>query len=243
MADENGEPVDDENGNGGGVALLDAPMQTAAGDPVAPIATPLVMTDAYVEVNGVNLRCLALHAEINPENKPIDVTTMCGITEYPGPIKWHFICKFAQSFDVGATDATLYAAVQNYQNTGAPSTFKLRPHASTIASATNPVYSGQVIPSPYRYIGGDAGALSEVDIDWVMTGPPNKDTGSVVATGATAGSPGFFTPSGANPPANLAALTGITAVPATAWAVGQWVNTADLLANHWTGSAWAAGKA
>jgi hypothetical protein len=44
-------------------------------------------------------------------------------------------------------------------------------------------------------------------------------------------------------PANLAALSGITASPATAWATGQYVITADLLANHWTGTAWAAGKA
>ena len=91
----------------------------ATGDAVAPIAAPLIMTDAYVEVNGVNLRCLTLHAEYNPEDKPIDVTTFCGITEYPGPIKWHFVAKFAQSFESGATDATLYAAVQNYQATGA----------------------------------------------------------------------------------------------------------------------------
>jgi hypothetical protein len=69
------------------------------------------------------------------------------------------------------------------------------------------------------------------------------DTGQVTATGATAGSPGYFTPSGASVPANAAALTGLTANPITAWATGQYVITGDLLANHWTGSAWAAGKA
>lgn len=213
------------------------------GDPVAPTATPLILTDGYVEVNGVNLRCLGLHFEVNPEDKPVDVTTFCGIQEFPGPIKWHFIAKFAQSFDTGATDATLRAAVNNYATTGALTTFKVRGKFSQAISATNPSFSGFVVPKAYRYIGGDAGVLSEVDIDWIMTAPPSVDTGSVVATGATAGSPGFYTPSGANPPANLAALTGITATPATAWATGQWVNTADLLANHWTGSAWAAGKA
>jgi hypothetical protein len=230
----------------GAVATLDPEVEPlAAGDAVAPVAAPLIMTDAYVEVNGVNLRCLALHAEFNPEDKPIDVTTFCGITEYPGPIKWHFVAKFAQSFDSGATDATLYAAVQNYQATGALTTIKFRGKSSQVVSATNPSYSCQVVPKVYRYIGGDAGALSEVDIDWIMTGPPAKDTGSVVAVGATAGSPGFYTPSGANPPANLAALTGgpVVATPAAAWAVGQWVNTADLLAAHWSGSAWVLGKA
>jgi len=225
---------------------IDDPPQvtlTAAGDPLAPTATPLVMTDGYFEINGVNLRCLTLHFEVNPEDKPIDVTTMCGVTEFPGPIKWHLVAKLAQSFDVGATDATLRAAVNNYNTTGALTTFKARGRSSMVVSNTNPQFSGTVVPKPYRYIGGDAGALSEVDIDWIMTGPPNVDTGTVAATGATAGSPGFFTPSGANPVANLAAMTGLTATPVAAWATGQWVATADGLANHWSGTAWVAGKA
>jgi hypothetical protein len=215
----------------------------AAGDATAPTATPLIMTDAYVEINGVNLRCLNTHIEINPELKPVDVTTQCGVTSYPGPTKWHFVGKFAQSFDPGATDATLYAAVQAYQTSQTLATFKVRPYSSKVASTTNPEFAGLMVPQPYRYIGGDAGALSEVDIDWIMTGPPSKNVGIVPATGATAGSPGFFTPPGAVAPANLAALTGLTATPVAAWATGQWVSTADGLAAHWSSSAWVLGKA
>jgi hypothetical protein len=55
--------------------------------------------------------------------------------------------------------------------------------------------------------------------------------------------PGWFTPSGATTPANLAGLSAVVAAPATAWTVGQYVITADLLAAHWSGSAWVAGKA
>jgi len=214
----------------------------AAGDPTPPAGSPLILTDGYVEINGVNLRCFNTHIEINPELKPVDVTTMCGVTEYPGPEKWHFVAKFAQSFDVGTVDATLYAAVQAYKTSGTLATFKVRPRSTQVTSAINPQFSGFMIPQPYKYMAGDAGALSEVDIDWVMTGPPSKDTGAVTATGATAGSPGFFTPSGANAPANLAALSGLTATPATNWAVGQWVATADGLANNWNGTTWVAGK-
>ena len=90
---------------------------------------------------------------------------------------------------------------------------------------------------------GDAGAASEVAIDWNLTGEPSVDRGSVVAAGAQSGAPGYFTPTGSTVPANLAGLAGVTATPATAWATGQYVITADLLAAHWTGSAWAAGKA
>jgi hypothetical protein len=66
---------------------------------------------------------------------------------------------------------------------------------------------------------------------------------SVPATGATAGTPGSFTPAGAITPANLAAMSGITASPATLWTVGQHVILADASHCYWTGSAWAAGNA
>jgi hypothetical protein len=90
---------------------------------------------------------------------------------------------------------------------------------------------------------GDAGTNAEVKIDWAMTSPPSVNTGSVAATGATGGAPGFYTPTGAATPANLAALAGLTASPTTAWPTGQYVITADLLAAYWNGTAWTAGKA
>jgi hypothetical protein len=215
----------------------------AAGDPTPPVATPLILNDAYFELGGVNLRCLVQHLEVSPENKPVTVTSFCAETDYPGVTKWHLRVTFYQSFDTGATFATLQAAYNAYVASGATVNFKARPYSSRIAAANNPIISGQAIPQPFDYLIGDAGAASQVQIDWNLTGFPTVDTGAVTATGATAGSPGFFTPSGANSPANLAALTGITASPATAWAVGQYVITGDLLAAHWSGSAWVAGKA
>jgi len=65
--------------------------------------------------------------------------------------------------------------------------------------------------------------------------------GAVVATGATAGIPGSFTPAGATPPANLAAMTGITASPATVWTVGQHVEMGNGQDVYWNGTAWTAG--
>jgi hypothetical protein len=66
----------------------------------------------------------------------------------------------------------------------------------------------------------------------------------VMATGATGvTSPGSFTPPGAMAPANLAALTGVTASPNTAWATGQYVMLGDGTTAHWSGTAWVAGVA
>lgn len=68
--------------------------------------------------------------------------------------------------------------------------------------------------------------------------------GMVLATGAGPGTGnGTFTPAGATPPANLAALAAVTAAPATAWTTGQRIVLGDGTLAHWTGSAWAAGAA
>jgi hypothetical protein len=70
---------------------------------------------------------------------------------------------------------------------------------------------------------------------------------AVPATGATAGTPGTWTPSGSTPPANAAGATSasITATPGTAWTTGQYVqgSTAGVGGEmNWTGSAWASGR-
>lgn len=225
------------------VTTHDHPEVRAAGDPTPPAATPLVLNDAYFELGGVNLRCLVQHLEVTPENKPVTVTSFCAETDYPGVTKWHLKVTFYQSFDAGATYQTLAAALAAYQASSTPVNFKARPYSSRTASSANPIISGLAIPQPFDIIGGDAGAASQVQIDWNLTAVPTVDNGSVAATGATAGSPGYFTPSGATAPANLAALSGVTASPTTAWTTGQYVITADLLAAHWSGTAWATGKA
>ena len=76
------------------------------------------------------------------------------------------------------------------------------------------------------------------------TGAPGGGVPPVVpATGATAGSPGTFTPAGSTPPANFAALATVTASPTTAWTTGQHVVLGDATTAHWSGTAWVAGAA
>ena len=72
---------------------------------------------------------------------------------------------------------------------------------------------------------------------------PEGDSPEDGASGATAGTPGTFTPAGAEAPADLAALSDVTASPTTAWTTGQHVVLGDGSQAHWDGSAWAAGAA
>jgi hypothetical protein len=67
--------------------------------------------------------------------------------------------------------------------------------------------------------------------------------GASVATGATAGTPGSFTPDGSVTPANLAALASVIATPTSAWTTGQYVTLGDASTAHWDGDSWVSGSA
>jgi hypothetical protein len=106
----------------------------------------------------------------------------------------------------------------------------------------------------YGPVNIDAGLESTVDGaitsngTWAASGVWNLESlktawSAIVATGATAGTPGTFTPAGANAPATLAGMTGITATPATAWTTGQHVVLGDLSKAYWNATAWTAGQA
>jgi hypothetical protein len=147
---------------------------------------PLIMEDAYVEVNGVNLSCLCLEVAITPESKTVEVITFCGVLDYPGPIKWHFTAKFAQSYEAHGTHDALTSAWQAWDGTltteiACP--FKVRPHAGQPVSLGNPEWSGTMIPQPIAKIAGAAATLSEVDIDWTCQGEPTIATTFVAANG------------------------------------------------------------
>lgn len=76
-------------------------------------------------------------------------------------------------------------------------------------------------------------------------GPEGPPVVVVPATGATAGTPGTWTPPGSTPPATPAA-TAVTASPATAWTTGQYVQTAlagPTGRTYWDGDSWNVGAA
>lgn len=77
--------------------------------------------------------------------------------------------------------------------------------------------------------------------------PPSSACGAlplgVAATSAVAGIPGTYLPAHSYGRANLAAMTGLTASPNTAWTTGQYVTMLDGNKAHWSSSAWVAGPA
>ncbi len=95
-------------------------------------------------------------------------------------------------------------------------------------------------------------AYMDASIDCSMNAPKVTGTfkaagawtvpGMVLATSAGPGTGnGSFTPAGATPPANLAALSGVTANPATNWTTGQFIQLGDGTRANWNGTTWVAG--
>lgn len=106
---------------------------------------------------------------------------------------------------------------------------------------------------------GTSVALSTVSGDKALRvvevglNPPAETDGSIPlddpdapsSTGATAGTPGVFTPADSYRPEDLAELQAgsVTATPATAWTTGQYVVLQDGSYAHWDGTAWVSGIA
>ena len=131
---------------------------------------PLILDDASVSIDGAALDCVTNHLELSPDVSTVTITTLCGETDYPGAVKWSLVLTLQQSFDAGATEDILSAAVDG----GVPVAFEIIPYKSQAVSATNPSYSGMVVPKPYAPINGDAMSESTIDLEWSLTGPPTK---------------------------------------------------------------------
>jgi hypothetical protein len=134
-------------------------------------------------------------------------------------------------------------------------TFEYGPLTFTIDASTVPVDAGWTFPhgsppfpgtmpdkSHYLYV------VTDVQPPAVSEGCTAYPAPAVPATGATAGTPGGWTPTGSAPPATFAALQAgsVVASPATAWGTGEYVQTGTSGTAgeaHWDGSAWVAGKA
>ena len=138
---------------------------------------PLILTDASLKISPdglptglVELACVTNHLELSPDVTVTTLDTFCGSKDYPGQTKWALIATLYQSFDVDATEEVLSAAVA----LGDPVAFEIVPYKSQPISATNPAWSGEVIPQPYSPINGDAGDASTVELEWSLVGPPAK---------------------------------------------------------------------
>ena len=149
-----------------------------------PEPVPLILDDVSFKLSKTaddtgltELACVTNHLELMPETSVTTIDTMCGSKDYPGITKWTLGATLYQSFDVAATDEVLSAALA----LDAPVPYEVIPRKGQPISATNPKYTGFVIPQPYPPINGDAGEASEIELEWALTGPPLQSDTEVLA--------------------------------------------------------------
>ena len=136
---------------------------------------PLILVNPVLTINDVPLECLMSHVELVPDVTTIEIKTSCGVREYPGTVKWTLKASLYHSHDPAGTNETLTAAVE----AGVPVPFTVTP-SSDVVSATNPEYSGELIPQPFTPLAGDVGDASSVDLEWSIVGWGNVPTMSIV---------------------------------------------------------------
>src|SRR5580765_5288374 len=102
-------------------------------------ASPVILTNPELTIDGVSLKCLLSHVEMNPDVTLIEVKTSCGVKEYPGTLKWTLKASLYHSFDPAGTNEVLTAAVAG----GVPVPFTVLPYSNQPVSATNPEYVGE----------------------------------------------------------------------------------------------------
>ena len=191
----------------------------------------------------IDVSCLVNNATLSASPNTSDPTTkLCG-TQKPGATT--YTCTLAGNMDIDPDDPDGIFCL-SWASPGEELPFVFIPNSEDGTSA-----SGMLTLVPLDFGSGDQfGADMTADFEFQVLWKPTIDCNAapVAATGATAGAPGTWTPSGSAPPADAAAATtaGVIATPTTAWTTGQYMqgSTAGSAGQmHWSGTAWVAGKA
>jgi len=191
----------------------------------------------------IDASCLVNNAILSATPTTSDPTTkLCG-TQKPGSTT--YAATLSGNMDIDSDDPDGLFCL-SWANPGAELPFIFIPNSEDGTSA-----SGTLTLQPLDF--GSSGAFGDdmtADFEFQVLWKPTVDCNAapIMATGATAGTPGTWTPSGSGPPADAAAATaaGVVASPASAWTIGQYVQggTAGVGGEmHWDGAAWATGRA
>jgi len=216
------------------------------------------MTAPTIDVRPLFVRWVKL--EITDEDGLLHsfecAVTQAGLTSSGGePVALTTLCpegSFSESTErvwslviTGVQDVESAESLQMFllEHDGEEATFTYYPKTDRDGNPVGRGFTGLVTISPPDAIGNAAaGTWATFQATLGLKGKYTMidETGNPVggpSSGATAGSPGTWTPTGSVPPADMASAPPLTGQPA--WATDQYVVTAggDI---RWTGAAWAA---
>lgn len=130
----------------------------------------IVLTDANVEINAVDLSDHVQQIAIDYGADPVEDTNMGDLTHiFKGGLKnWSMDITFSQDFAASEVDATLFAAV------GTQVVVAGRPTSGAI-SATNPEYTGTGLIQDYAPFGNSVGELGQATLHVASAGDLDRD--------------------------------------------------------------------
>lgn len=131
----------------------------------------VVLTNALLSVNGVDLSDHVRSITLNYLSEPQDITAMSDTTRQRigGLLDWNVSVEFNQDFAAGEVDVSLFSLV------GSTFTFIGRPDAGVVAS-TNPQYSGTALLTSYQPINGAIGDVHTTSIQLEAAGALTRAT-------------------------------------------------------------------
>ena len=133
----------------------------------------IVLTDAYVKLNNVDLSDHINSVEIAQSFDSVETTAFgdSGRTRTGGLEDSSITLSFHQDFASGSVDATVAPLV------GGTAAFEIRAlGTATGVSATNPKWTGTVLVTEWNPLSGGVGELSTADVTWPVSGQVTRGT-------------------------------------------------------------------
>lgn len=135
-----------------------------------------VVTAEYVSINSVDLTAYVRSATLELNADPVEFSNMAsaGAREYKiglkqGTLNVELNQDYANS--ASATDQAIWGMF----NTGSNVAFEVRPTSAGVG-ATNPKYTGNVVPVNYPAVGGSVGDAAVVSLSWPTSGAVSRAT-------------------------------------------------------------------
>lgn len=129
----------------------------------------LVLTNAYVTINSVNLSDHIASITLNTADDVIDTTAFGSTarTRVAGLGDNSITIEFHQDYAASNVEATIYPLV------GSTTAVVVKPNGAT-TSATNPSYSFTALVSEWQPLKGAVGELATASVTWPVSGEITK---------------------------------------------------------------------
>lgn len=126
----------------------------------------LVLTEPFIEVDGVDLSCYSDSVEVNLSKAEVEANDFCGQDIMQGLEQSSFTINFHSSFGVGEVNDTLYPL----WDSGDTFEVTVRPVKDDAVGEENPEFTGTARLMEYMPLAGEVGALAESSVTFPVIG-------------------------------------------------------------------------